>query len=341
MKTNKVLSIIIPTYNMEALLPQCLDSLLVKEGKEKLDVLVVNDGSKDRSSEIAHQYADKYPETFRVIDKENGNYGSCINAALPLIRGKYVKILDADDSYETKNLEEFINFLETTDVDLVLSDYINVNPDGQTLEIHEYKLPTKEIIKFSDIDYHTFMAMHSVTYNAKVFDNLNYHQTEGISYTDMEWVYYPMTNVKNVYYYDTIIYRYLIGRDGQTADYENRIKRISHIEKGLFNQLEYIKNIETSNMAYPYLNFRLQERIKTIYMMSLTNKTNYDLKAFDSKLAVYPSYYDYADTVCINTNNSSKHIPIVRIWRKYKSKLGLFLSSSYISYRATNFVKRL
>ena len=339
--TEKLLSIIIPTYNMEALLPQCLDSLLVKEGKEKLDVLVVNDGSKDRSSKIAHQYADKYPETFRVIDKENGNYGSCINAALPLIRGKYVKILDADDSYETKNLEDYLLLLYKLDVDLVLTDFINANANGRTLKRQKYELPAKETIEFSSIDYHTYMAMHSVTYNVKVFENLNYHQTEGISYTDMEWVYFPMTNVKSVYYYDTIIYRYLIGRDGQTADYENRIKRISHIEKGLFNQLEFLKNIETSNMAYPYLNFRLQERIKAIYMMSLTNKTNYDLKAFDSKLAVYPSYYDYADTVCINTNNSGKQIPIVKIWRKYKSKLGLFLSSSYISYRATNFIKRL
>ena len=146
MKTNKILSIIIPTYNMEALLSQCLDSLLVKEGREKLDVLVVNDGSKDRSSEIAHQYADKYPETFRVIDKENGNYGSCINAALPLIQGKYVKILDADDSYETKNLEEFLFFLESSHVDLVLSDYIDIDSEGRTLKRHEYKLPTKKTI---------------------------------------------------------------------------------------------------------------------------------------------------------------------------------------------------
>ena len=93
----KLLTIIIPTYNMEKYLNQCLDSLLTEKAQGLLDILVVIDGSKDRSSEIAHGYADKYPETVRVIDKENGNYGSCINRGILEGRGKYVKILDADD----------------------------------------------------------------------------------------------------------------------------------------------------------------------------------------------------------------------------------------------------
>ena len=83
LSSEKLLSVIIPSYNMEAYLPKCLGSLLIddKELLQRLDVIVVNDGSKDRTSKIAHDFEVKYLGVFRVIDKENGNYGSCINAA--------------------------------------------------------------------------------------------------------------------------------------------------------------------------------------------------------------------------------------------------------------------
>ena len=101
MERNKILTIIIPTYNMEQYLRKCLDSLIVsEENMQRLEVLVVNDGSKDSSSAIGHEYEAKYPQTFRVIDKENGNYGSCVNRGLKEATGKYVKVLDADDYFD-------------------------------------------------------------------------------------------------------------------------------------------------------------------------------------------------------------------------------------------------
>lgn len=88
----KLITIVIPTYNMEKYLDKCLTSLIVPdEYMELLEVLVVNDGSKDNSSAIAHRYEDKYPQTFRVIDKENGNYGSYVNRGLKEAAGKYIK----------------------------------------------------------------------------------------------------------------------------------------------------------------------------------------------------------------------------------------------------------
>ncbi len=90
----KLLSLIIPTYNMEALLPRCLDSLLVPETLERLEVMVVNDGSKDGSLAVANRYKERFPQTLTVIDKPNGNYGSTINVALPVAQGKYVKVVD-------------------------------------------------------------------------------------------------------------------------------------------------------------------------------------------------------------------------------------------------------
>ena len=104
----KLLTIVIPSYNMEKYLSRCCQSLIVApEFMEKLEVLVINDGSKDKTSEIGHSFESKYPETFRCIDKENGNYGSCVNRGLKEAKGTYIKILDADDTFETENFAKF------------------------------------------------------------------------------------------------------------------------------------------------------------------------------------------------------------------------------------------
>ena len=129
----KLLTIIIPTYNMEKYLRRCIDSLLVsEENRASLEVLVVNDGSRDASSAIGHEYEANYPQAIRVIDKDNGNYGSCINRGLKETTGKYVRILDADDYYLTENLNQFISMLKDTDADLLLTDMVSVYADGNT-----------------------------------------------------------------------------------------------------------------------------------------------------------------------------------------------------------------
>ena len=116
----KILTVVIPTYNMQDYLRRCLDSLIIPEEQMKqLEVLVVNDGSKDSSSAIAHEYQDKYPNTFRVIDKENGNYGSCVNRGLKEATGKYFRILDADDWFDNVELKKFVqslNYIPSVDV---------------------------------------------------------------------------------------------------------------------------------------------------------------------------------------------------------------------------------
>ena len=95
---DKILTVIVPAYNMEQYLAYCLDSLCISQHQNDIEVLVINDGSKDATSIIAHDYERKLPQVFKVIDKENGNYGSCVNRGLAEACGKYIKVLDADDS---------------------------------------------------------------------------------------------------------------------------------------------------------------------------------------------------------------------------------------------------
>ena len=201
---------------MEKYLRRCLDSLIIdEEGMKQLEVLVINDGSKDSSSQIAHEYQDKYPDTYRVIDKENGNYGSCINRGLKEATGKYVKVLDSDDTYDNHSLVEYLQTLNTIDVDIIVTNVSICNKDGKITNKWRKDYPVRKII---GIDNMSDLWIHNTTYSRRVFDGLNYHQTEGISYTDEEFVYFPLRNALNFYYLPVDLYCYYLGRDGQTMN---------------------------------------------------------------------------------------------------------------------------
>jgi len=340
---SKILSIIIPTYNMEALLPQCLDSLLVKQGRERLDVWVVNDGSKDRSSEIAHEYVEKYPDVFHVIDKENGNYGSCINAALPKIQGKYVKILDSDDSFETANLQVYLDKLEQTDVDLMITDYISVDADGHIKNRTSFDFQNNIQFPVTDIPVSKYIGMHAVTYRSGIFKEIDYHQTEGVSYTDVDWIFHPMVRVNKVCYMPIVIYRYLTERDGQTIDFETRLKRLGHIEKGLFNELNILYTLDGQCPVFERLTSMARGRVYGIYKLYLTNKhVNYDLQAFDDRLRrEYPDIYQISDNYSLKTPISKKDVPFVHLWRKYHLSWRQYCVPIYLQYFIEKKIMRL
>ena len=118
----KLLTIVIPAYNMESLLPRCLDSICIEKVMDRVQVLIVNDGSKDKTLEIAQTYESRYPHYFTVVDKSNGNYGSCMNVGLSCAEGKYFRTLDADDWYDSKSYEKFVDELEKTDADMLLCE---------------------------------------------------------------------------------------------------------------------------------------------------------------------------------------------------------------------------
>ena len=120
---SKVLSICIPSYNMEKYLNRCVDSMLVEEVLDQLEIIIVNDGSKDGTLAIANDYKQRYPQSVVVIDKPNGHYGSCINASLKVATGKYFRTVDADDWVDSKALVEFVHTLSKIDVDCVCTKY--------------------------------------------------------------------------------------------------------------------------------------------------------------------------------------------------------------------------
>lgn len=317
---------------MEALLDRCLSSLILEsaEKRQLLDVIVVNDGSKDKSSEIAHKYAGNYPEMFYVIDKENGNYGSCINAALPYVKGKYVRILDADDSYLTENLTEYLNMLNAVDVDLVLSDYVSVNTKEEELDTTIFPLTADEVMGFSELPDNCPLAMHAVAYRSTIFNEIDYHQTEGVSYTDMEWIFHPLTRVKSLYYFHKPIYQYLLGREGQSVDTITMIKRLNHREKGVYSQLKIINSLTADNPAYKRMENMIQGRLQFIYYNSFSRYSDFVLERLDSVLKRdYPYFYNELEKYYVPVGILNIQMPIVKIWRRFGNKRAMVLHPLY------------
>ncbi len=289
----KILTVVVPTYNMEQYLKYCLDSLCVGTGLEDLEVLVVNDGSTDASSAIAHEYEKKHPQTFRVIDKENGNYGSCVNRGLSEARGKYIKILDADDSFDTSNFEQFIAFLKGVDADLVLSDFAVVDMERQVRKIIRYGLGQEKLFLMDDVcRTYVFqnMQMHAVAYRCERLRQLGYHQSEGISYTDQQWVFIPMVAVETVAHFDGVVYKYLIGRDGQTMSPDVKLRSVSHTVRCAVDMASAYEQYKEEFIGKPvqeYLQARLIPFVKDTYVFALTHygdKTRWLLVGFDEAL---------------------------------------------------------
>lgn len=325
---SKLLTIVVPTYNMEAYLNRCLDSLLVSdEQMQLLEVLVINDGSKDNSSAIAHEYEEKYPNTFRVIDKENGNYGSCINRGLKEATGKYIKVLDADDWFDTEALEAYIGELSSTDVDMIITPYWIVDENGNKQKEMVFDLEYEKVFSFqSYTNPAVYFAMHALTYKTDMLRSINYTQTEGISYTDTEWVFYPQHAVDTCVYLPYNLYRYVVGREGQTMDPKVIAKSVGQYDKLIRSMIAFADNLsKEAKQLYTYqrLSAQIEHLSLGVYNTSLVKQqqANFDndlLQSFDDMLRTSrPDIWKAANKLVLK-----KRIPLhyVAYWRKHRKR---------------------
>lgn len=320
---DKILTIIVPSYNMEAYLPKCLGSLIIDDKTlfQKLDVIVVNDGSKDRTSEIAHEFEAKYPGVFRVIDKPNGHYGSCVNAALKVAKGQYVKMLDADDSYDTNNFHKFLHFLLDEallkNIDFIMMDMTITDAMGNNTPVQSYSIGNGvySLDDFPDRIFHA-MSIHCAAIKTCIFRQLNYHQTEGIPYTDLEWVFIPLSRVKRIMCFPYPVVRYLRGREGQSFSPENQrrdcMKRVQVIMRHIKDYKREEANFEPT--ARRYMRGRLLNRLELAYQTMFETRNSFALLD-DLLKETLPEFYALTDAF----SYSSLRFKYVRAWRKTRS----------------------
>lgn len=319
---------------MEAYLQTCLSSLVIPS-IDKVEVLTVNDGSRDRSLDIARRFAEKYPQSFRVIDKENGNYGSCVNVGLAAATGRYVKVLDADDSFITDNFERMVGVMENLDIDLVITDFIKDHAGGEKRHI-AYKFPANKTLDFNDVcrddDFRT-LWMHAVAYKRENLLRIGYHQTEGISYTDQEWVFMPMTTVSTLYYLPLPVYNYLMGREGQTMAGEVYLRNFGQNITCTCTMLDELAAMtDISEEMRAVLLRKLFGRIKLIYKNCLVRCKDFDTReliVLDDKLRTTSAeLYRRSDEILLSRPLFC--FRYIRMWRhKHDSRLLRLVIKAY------------
>lgn len=219
---NKILSITIPSYNVEKYLDKCVQSMLVDSILDDIEILIVNDGSKDSTPVIAQGYVDKYPQTVRLIDKENGGHGSTINAGIQNATGKYFKVVDGDDWLNTENLENFISLLKSRDEDVIASNFLCIQ--DETFDVLSEKRVSSDDSLYGTVcnmdagEVKEVIKMHGLTIRTSILKENNITIDEHCFYVDCEYIAYPIPYVSSVYYDDEFIYMYRLGRNGQSMD---------------------------------------------------------------------------------------------------------------------------
>ncbi|MCP1101264.1 glycosyltransferase involved in cell wall biosynthesis [Aequitasia blattaphilus] len=229
----KVLTVAIPSYNVERFLEQTLDSLVIAEDlMKKLEVLIVDDGSMDGTREIGLTYETKYPDTFRVISKENGGHGSAINSGIKEGKGKYFKVLDGDDWVDTEDFAKLIPALEDVDTDFVFTNYYEVDDQTKEKKLIDYKEFTSgQPVPIEEVLDKILLPMHALTIRLELLQREKIVMDEHRFYVDVEYVLFPIPYAKDITYLDLNIYMYRLAQVHQSVSMRGYQKHIQdHID---------------------------------------------------------------------------------------------------------------
>ena len=306
---DKLLTIVIPAFNMEKYLHRCLSSIVCsEETMKRVQIIVVNDGSKDGTSEIAHQYENKYPYYFQVIDKANGNYGSCMNIGLSRATGKYFRTLDADDWYNTAAYEQFVNILEDTDADMLISErdeffeetgeqiHLSFSEEAQT---NQDLKADKSIWNIKSV--RNMCHVSSVCFKTSILKQANMRWDENVFYTDNEYLFFPLEYVRTIRLVSSPVYVYLKGRSEQSVSM-NSIKKNFHSYNIVTNSIldRFISNGNEDSCMYPLQLKILKEDLFPFFYLTLIfdglkNKSFVD--NIERKIKNHPVLYDATNKV--------------------------------------------
>ena len=244
---SKIISFIIPSYNVERYLTTALTSFITdnKDLNKQIEVIVVDDGSKDGTADIARTFISRYPDMYRLIQKENGGHGSTINVGSREAQGKYFKVIDADDWVVTENLPEYLRFLERSDADAVLTPFHMV--DMATKERIVQKMYSKDYSKLYTAeelagDWKSFdrcTTFHGITYRTEFYNRYRHELPEKVFYEDQEYATIPFCHAERIALLDLMVYQYLVGNSEQSVAKSNQIKRIGHLEAVISHMLSY------------------------------------------------------------------------------------------------------
>lgn len=261
----KILTIAIPSYNSMDYMRNCIESLL--PGGEDVEILIVDDGSKDDTPAIADEYQEKYPGIVRAIHQENGGHGEAVNAGLRNATGFFYKVVDSDDWVDAESYQKILAFLkeaikEEEPLDMLLSNYVYEKVGAKHKKVIQYHsiLPENRYFGWDEIGhFHASqnILMHSVIYRTELLRSFHFELPKHTFYVDNIYVYYPLPFVRKVYYLDVDFYRYYIGREDQSVNEKVMISRLDQqifVTKTMIDMYQ-LKNVKCKKLRNYMLNY--------------------------------------------------------------------------------------
>lgn len=329
----KILTIAISAYNKQDYIERCITSLICKK-LYLLEIIIVNDGSTDNTSYIAHKFEKQYSESIIVIDKENGHQGSCINKAIQLATGKYFKMLDADDYFSTEVLDNIITLLINTEVDMFVSGHLIKGKES--VSILPKKVKENIIYNHQDIDFHELgmsncLGMHGVAFRTNILQEYQIHLTENCSFSDAEYCYYPIKYCKTIIFVNNNLYIYQTEVEGQESSLKS--------EKVKNDAYRICKRMIDDYINYPILPITIRKNEEIVlgrcinaylglYLLHFkTNKKEND--RVDELLNLCKKKVPNLYNQLLKTH--SRKIPFVYLYKKTKK-------SSYYVFKFLNYI---
>lgn len=243
----KLITFTVPCYNSEGYMRKCVDSLLT--GGEDVEIVIVNDGSKDGTLAIAREYEERYPSIVRVVDKENGGHGSGVNAGLSLAEGLYYKVVDSDDWAGVGALKTLLAQIKEhmkahTLPDLYIVNYVYEHAADNTSHVMRYnkKFPVGKIVgwdRMKKFHFAHMLLMHALVFRTDVLHKSGLKLPEHTFYVDDIFSYNPLTFAKTVCCLDIDFYRYFIGRADQSVNIANMVKRYEQMIRVMLTMTDF------------------------------------------------------------------------------------------------------
>lgn len=250
----KILTVVVPTYNAERYLRDNLESFCIAEILYDVEVLVINDGSTDHSLEIVKEYVKQYPGTYRVISKENGGHGSGINCGIQNATGKYFKVVDADDWVDQKAFIKLIKLLRECNSDVVFSGFLWAFDMGQ-MDKSMFKKKSEREKAFEGVEYgkeyrfdeiadKLYIKMHNLTIKTDILKENRISVDENCFYVDAEYIVYPIPYINTISFMKEFVYLYRIGRAGQSVGIEKMQRNEENYDRVIASLLAFFLRLE-------------------------------------------------------------------------------------------------
>ncbi|MCI8466475.1 MAG: glycosyltransferase family 2 protein [Lachnospiraceae bacterium] len=329
----KLLTIVIPAYNVEKYLNDAISPYLKLNFVKYLEVLIVNDGSKDRTLQLAKEYEKKYPDFIKVIDKQNGGHGSAINAGIERATGKYFKVVDGDDWVDANVLDKLLGSLETTESDMIATGFVIIYEDiKQKEEVHICNVEYGKEYQFSDIcgriDY---IRMHSTIFRTKILQDNHIRLDEHCFYVDVEHDLFPLKWIKTVVFFDDLLYQYRIGRPGQSVNIKSMIKNRENHDRVIKRIIDLIRDDTLPKSVKDYMEKKLENMINIQYSILFAMKAG---KKERQELMEYDEWLKKNNRELYNSITQKKILLMrkMKFWNYYFVKLLYKLSGKRIDY---------